>query len=85
MCEKSFNRRVLASLIPSLREFSGYRSYSIVDMGDGTATSISVFDTREQAEDATERAWDIVLRTLSDLLPNPPEVTIGEILSEDRK
>jgi hypothetical protein len=56
-----------------------------VDSGDDTATSISVFDTREQAKDATDRAWDIVLRTMSDLLPNAPEVMIGEILSEDRK
>ena len=82
---REVNRRVVASLIPSLREFPGYQSYSIVDMGDDSATSISMFDTREQAEDATERAWDIVLRTLSDLLPNPPEVMIGEVLSEDRK
>ena len=82
---REVNRRVVASLIPSLREFPGYQSYSIVDFGNNTATSISVFDTREQAEDATQRVWDIVQRTLSDLLPNPPEVTIGEVLSEDHK
>jgi hypothetical protein len=79
------NRRVVENLIPTLRGFPGFQSYSIIDLGGGSAASISVFDTQDHAESATERVRSVVREHLVDLLPNPPEVTIGELLSEHRK
>lgn len=79
------NRRVVTNLIPTLRAFSGYQSYSIIYLGNGTVVSISVFDTREQAECATQQVRGLVQEHLADLIPNPPEVTIGELLRENRK
>lgn len=82
---REVNKRVVENLIPTLRGFPGFQSYSIVDLGGGAAASISVFDTREHAESATDRVRGIVQQHLADLIPNPPEVTIGELLSEHRK
>jgi hypothetical protein len=79
------NRRVADNLIPMLRGFPGFQSYSVVDLGRGTVASISVFDTRDDAESATTRVRTIVQEHLADLLPNPPEVMIGELLSKHRK
>jgi hypothetical protein len=79
------NRRVVATLTPALRALPGYQSYSVVDLGDDTVASISVFDTREQADSATQQVRGLVQQHLADLMPHPPEVTIGEILSESPK
>ena len=82
---REVNKRVVEHLIPTLRGFPGLQSYSIIDLGGGSAASVSVFDTRDHAEGATERVRAVVQQHLADLLPNPPEVTIGELLSEHRK
>lgn len=82
---RELDRRVMEALIPKLRRFDGFHSYSIVDLGNKRVMSISVFDTRAQAEEATMQVRSLVREHLSDLLPNPPEVMIGEVLSESRK
>ena len=78
------NRRIVASLVPFLREMPGFRSYTTMDIGGGVIASISEFNTRAEAEQATEKARDLVRQTLSELVPNPPEVTIGETMSQIR-
>ena len=82
---QELNRRVVAVLVPVLRASPGYQSYAVVDLGNNAVASISMFDTREQAESATLQARELVQKHLSDLVPNAPEVTIGEVLSESRK
>ena len=41
---REVNKRVVEHLIPTLRGFPGFQSYSIIDLGGGSAASISVFD-----------------------------------------
>ena len=40
------------SLYPLLRKQAGFVSYSLIDAGGGSLTSVSVFNTRKQAEAA---------------------------------
>lgn len=47
---------------------------------NGDALSVSVFDAREQAEDSAKTAAGWVKENLAELMPNPPEVTAGEVL-----
>ncbi len=47
--------------------------------GDGTITSISFFQDKAGADQSTQTASGWVRERLSTLLPNPPEVTAGEI------
>jgi len=79
------NRRVLDRLMPKLRRYDGFQSYTIVDLGNHSAMSISVFDTKAQAESANMQVRALVREALHDLLPFPPEIMMGEILSETRK
>ena len=70
------NRRVVGNVIPALQGYPGYQSYSFVVLGNDTVASISAFETREHAESVNQLVQEIVQRSLSDLLPNPPEVMI---------
>ncbi len=79
------NKRVVETLIPKLRQFDGFQSYTVVDLGNESVMSISVFDTKAQAENANVQVRTLVRETLNDLLPYPPEVRIGRVLSETRK
>jgi len=79
------NQRVLDRLIPKLRRFDGFQSYTVVDLGNQSAMSISVFDTKAQAESANMEVRALVREALHDLLPRPPEIIMGEILSETRR
>jgi hypothetical protein len=66
-----------------LRKIAGFRSYVIVDTGKGTGASIGMFDNKEASQNANQQARGVVQRTaLKTLLPNPPEITVGEVLGE---
>jgi hypothetical protein len=43
--------------------------------------SVSVFEDRAGAENSTERAADWVRDNIAELIPNPPEVTTGEVVA----
>jgi hypothetical protein len=80
---KEINRVALAELLPVLRTIAGFRSYEIVDTGKETVASIGIFDSKEAAENANRQARAVVQRTaLKDLLPNAPEITVGEVLGK---
>lgn len=82
---KEVNRVAMAELLPVLREVPGFRSYTIVDTGNGSIASIGVFDSQAAAETANTRAREVVQRTsMNSLLPNPPEITVGEVLGDAR-
>jgi hypothetical protein len=54
-----------------------------VDTGKETVASIGIFDSKEAAENANRQARAVVQRTaLKDLLPNAPEITVGEVLGK---
>lgn len=52
---KEVNRVALAELLPVLRTIPGFRSYVIVDTGNGTGASIGMFDNKAAAETPTSR------------------------------
>jgi hypothetical protein len=74
-------RRVEAEFLPLLRQVTGFVAYYWVDAGDGVMVSTSVFEDRAGADESTERARDFVQRSLSSLLPHPPQVTAGEVVA----
>ena len=52
-----------------------------IDAVDGAMVSTSVFEDRTGAEESTKRAADFVRENLASLLPNPPQVTAGEVVA----
>jgi hypothetical protein len=65
--------------IPMIRKAPGFLAYYALDSGDGTLTSISIFEHRAGAERSNKLAEDWVGRTLSSALPTSPEIIVGEV------
>ena len=74
-------RLVSEGFVPLLRQVSGFVAYYWVDAGDGVMVSTSVFQDQAGAEESIERAAQFVRDNLASLLPNPPQVTAGEVVA----
>ena len=72
-------RSVTDDFVPMIRELSGYHGYWLVEADDAIAT-IGLFETQRDAEDSTQMAREFISdHNLQDALPNPPQVTAGEV------
>ncbi|MGY5034034.1 hypothetical protein ACWC9U_24805 [Streptomyces sp. 900116325] len=74
-------RQVNEGFLPLLRQVQGFVAYYWVDAGGGVMVSMSVFQDSSGAEESTDRAGEFVRDRLASLLPNPPQVTAGEIVA----
>lgn len=74
-------RRVDEEFVPLMREVPGFVAYFWVDAGDGVMVSTSVFQDRSGADESITRAADYVRERLASFLPNPPQVTAGEVVA----
>ena len=79
---KEISRIANAELLPVLRKVPGFRSYITVDTGNQTVVSIGTFDSKASADAANASARGVVQKSMAKLLPNPPDITVGEVLSE---
>ena len=74
-------RRVQEGFVPLLREVPGFVAYYVLDAGGGVIVSTSVFDDQAGSEESTKRAADCVRGNLAALIPNPPQVTAGQVVA----
>ena len=65
--------------VPIISEMPGFVAYYLVDAGDGVTVSTSVFEHKDAEEQSTFRAGELVQEHLAPLVPNPPQVTAGEV------
>lgn len=65
--------------VPILSEMPGFVAFYWVDAGDGVVLSTSVFEHKAAEEESTIRAREFLEKYLAPLMPNPPEVTAGEV------
>lgn len=74
--------KVNEKLVPKLRELPGFVDYYFVESGDGSFTSLGVFQTAEQGAASSELAsgW-IKDEHLESLIPNAPKITTGEVVA----
>ena len=73
-------RIVKEGFVPIISEMPGFVAYYWVDAGDGVVVSTSVFEHKDAEEQSTYRAGELVGEQLEPLLPNPPQVTAGEVV-----
>jgi hypothetical protein len=77
-------KNVDEKLIPQLKELAGFGGYYLIESGSGVMTSISLFDTSEQADNSSRIASSWVRdQKLETALPNPPKITFGEVVASD--
>ncbi|MET4922509.1 hypothetical protein P3L51_09140 [Streptomyces sp. PSRA5] len=72
-------RLVREGFVPLVREIPGFVAFYWIDAGNGVFVSTSVFGDRAGAEESTLRASHFVRENLASRLPNPPQVTAGEV------
>jgi hypothetical protein len=73
-------RRAKSGIGRILRESSGFRSYYVLDGGEGTGVSLTIFEDRESANAANDKVMQFVQASLLDLNLGDPEIIAGEVL-----
>jgi hypothetical protein len=71
--------------VPLISEMPGFVAYYLVDAGDGVTVSTSVFEHKDAEEQSTFLAGEFVAEHLAPLMPNPPQVTAGEVVASKAK
>jgi hypothetical protein len=74
-------RLVDEGFLPIISEMPGFVAYYWVDAGDGVMVSTSVFEHKAAEEESNWRAGEFVAQHLASLLPNPPQITTGEVVA----
>jgi hypothetical protein len=74
-------RHINEGFLPIIREVQGFVAYCWVDAGDGVMISTSVFEDQSGAEETTNRAAEYVRQHMTSILPNPPQITAGEVVA----
>ncbi|MEU7642327.1 hypothetical protein ACFXO2_37465 [Streptomyces sp. NPDC059152] len=64
-----------------MRQLPGFVAYYWINAGNGVMISTSVFQNQASAEKSVSKAADFVQHNLASLLPNPPQVTAGEVVA----
>ena len=73
-------RLVREGFAPLVSQVPGFHSYDWIRVSDGVMMSINVFDDKAGADASIQEAADFVREHLAPLLPNPPQITEGEVL-----
>ena len=74
-------RIVDEGFVPIISKMPGFVAYYWVDAGDGVMISTSVFEHKDAEEQSTFMAGEFVAEHLEPLMPNPPQITAGEVVA----
>ena len=78
-------RIVKEGFVPIISEMPGFVAHYSVDAGDGVMVATSVFEHKDAEEQSTFLAGEFVQEHLAPLMPNPPQVTAGEVVNYKAK
>jgi hypothetical protein len=70
--------RIKEGFVPIITGAPGFVSYYAIDGGHGTVASVSIFETKEGADESNRRAAEWVRANIAELVIGPPEIIIGE-------
>ena len=74
-------RIVDEGFVPIISGMPGFVAYYWVDDGDGVMISTSVFEHKDAEEQSNFMAGEFVAEHLEPLMPNPPQITAGEVVA----
>jgi len=75
-------RRTRAGFVPIVRRLPGFVSYQVMDPGDTTLITVSVFETADGGNECTRRATAWVEEYLGDLVMGPPRIMAGPVVAD---
>ena len=73
-------RRAKSGVGQILRGSPGFRSYYVLDGGEGVGVAVMIFEDRESANAANNKIREFVQASLLDLNLGDPEIIAGEVL-----
>jgi hypothetical protein len=78
--------KVNETLVPQLRELPGFAGYFLIKADNGVVSSLSLFETPEQADESTK----FVTNWISDenfdrAIPNAPKITSGKVVAHSER
>ena len=73
-------RRAKSGIGQILRESHGFRSYYVLDGGEGVGVAVMIFEDRESANAANDKVLEFVQASLLDFNLGDPEIIAGEVL-----
>jgi hypothetical protein len=80
--EIELTKKVNESLMPRLSKLPGFGGYYLIETKDGVMTSINLFDTSAHADESNRVSAEWIREEkLGAALPNPPKVTLGEVVA----
>jgi hypothetical protein len=73
--------KINETLLPRLRELSGFAGYYLLEAGNGIVSSFSLFESPEQTEESTKlfSKW-ISDENFTSVIPNAPKITSGKVV-----
>lgn len=79
---KDLISRAQKEFVPMIKKVDGFKSYHLVDAGNGIVATISMFESKAGADESVRLAAEWIKSAgLSAQLPNPPEITVGEAVN----
>ena len=72
-------RRAKSGIGQILSESPGFKSYCILDGGEGVGVAVMIFEDRESAEAANVKVLQFVQASLHDLDLGDPEIIAGDV------
>ena len=77
--------KVTETLVPKLRELPGFAGYFLIEADDGVQTSLSLFETSEQADESTKVVTNWISEENFDkAIPNAPKITSGKVIAQSK-
>jgi|SRR5690348_14401254 hypothetical protein len=74
--------KVSESLVPKLSKLQGFKAYYLIEAGNGTVSSLGLFETAAQGDESTKVAATWVRdEKLENAFPNPPKITSGKVVA----
>ena len=71
-------------LLDVLRQAPGFVNYGLMDAGGGTFISLTVYQDQSGAEESNRRVAEWVQQSgFGSLVPNPPQITVGEVVMQE--
>ena len=75
-------RKAKDTLVPKLEKLPGFKGYFLIEAGNGTFSSLNLFETPEQGMESTKivATW-IRDEKLETFIPNEPMITSGKVVA----
>ncbi len=76
---EELDRNLREHFVPLLKEMPGFVTYYWLNSGAGAGASLSVFESKEGAEESVRAAANFVQQHLSGVTVSKPEIFEGEV------